>query len=513
MGLDIPDRDDARYGVAVDIETTGTMGLDIRDRDDARYGVAIDIGTTTVALSLVPLGRDGKPVTVCFINPQREAALGSDVLSRMKNAAEPRIARRMRRMLVEAITAETKRLLEVTRAEGDDGVVTDREDQVDKVLPTGHENQDGTVLSTDREDQVDTSLMAGQAGDAFFKRLPFVVAGNATMLHIFSGLDTASMLTAPFVPKDVSLRHEVLGAAPRQQGEVSCTEDEAGTIPRRQGEAFYTGEGKGAAPCPVTVFPCVSAFVGGDVVAGIYALGLHEKRKPVLFLDLGTNGEMALAVDGKIYVTSVAAGPAFEGGNVSIGMAAVSGAISQVRIQSGFCRVKTVGGAPARGICGSGLFDAVAQMYFDGIIDRHGTFSERYMDDGFPVYMRDATHRLYLTQEDVRAFQTAKAAVAAGAEALLRAGGVAVGDVDEVFLAGSFGEYLNPASAKVVGLLPEALFERVRVAGNTSLRGAQRLLLHPEEEDMVKKIADAAIPLDLAGDDFFKEAFIERMDF
>ncbi len=450
--------------------------------DNTGYGVAVDIGTTTVAMSLVSLSDNSETATVNFINPQREAALGSDVLSRMKNAADPRIARRMRGLLTDALSDGIDRLCGMAKLNGRSGCqVTDR----------------NAACGSNGDSAVSGSGLKALK-DPVIGSLPMVVAGNATMLHIFSGLDTASMLTAPFAPADISLRHEIM------RRDDPAKED--GTAPAGK-EA-----GSGAEGFPVTVFPCVSAFVGGDIVAGIYALGLLQKEEPVLFLDLGTNGEMALAVGGKLYVTSVAAGPAFEGGNISIGMAAVKGAVTRVFIRSGFSRVETVGGVPAKGICGSGLFDAVAGMYQDGVIDRHGTLSERYIEDGFPVYIRDAAHRLLLKQEDIRAFQTAKAAVAAGAEALLRAGGVPAEKVKEVYIAGSFGEYLDLASAKTVGLLPEGLFDRARSVGNTSLLGAKKLLLHPEDEDVVREIAASAEPLDLAGDAFFKDAFIERME-
>ncbi len=393
-------------------------------------------------MSLVSLADGKKLAETGFINPQRAAALGSDVLSRMRNAANPRTGARMRSMLLASIRHGAEALFEKTKLD-------------------------------------DTTHTGG---------VPVVIAGNTTMLHIFSGLDTASMLKAPFIPADMSMRREWL--------KMENTSEEP-------------GQGTGM---PVTLFPCISAFVGGDIVAGIFALDLLEKKAPVLFLDLGTNGEMALFTGEKLYVTSVAAGPAFEGGNISIGMAAVDGAISRVNIRRGFCRVETVGGKPAKGICGSGLFDAVAQMFADGIIDSHGTLSERYIEDGFPVYMRDASHRLILTQDDIRAFQTAKAAVAAGAEALLCTAGVSVEEVAEVCIAGNFGEYLDPASAKTVGLLPREMFDKMRSVGNTSLLGAEKLLAHPEDKEIVEKITEVAIPLDLAGDELFKTRFIERME-
>ena len=458
------------------------------------YGIAVDIGTTTVAMSLMQWEKnsgnasadgeltenaDGRETgkkknvggheagereeaceifSVTFTNPQRKAALGSDVLSRAKNAAsDERVAERMRQLIRNQIADYAKSFLE----------------------------------------------RAGIKEDC-----PIVISGNTTMLHIFSGLPTGGLLRAPFIPGDISLRHETIDFDESMLYEESVWKTGE---PHDSGNAQCEGGVRSGGRLRATIFPCISAFVGGDIVAGIYALDLTEKKEPTLFIDLGTNGEMALAVNGRLYVTSVAAGPAFEGGNISIGMAAVEGAISHVKIKSGFCRTdwlksedshlqgrknitagETEGGIRAggskgkaktdqsakgaryrptnevscrprgtiftsqrwhptgqdksdtacgnrgektdiigrtekrsmdypRGICGSGLFDAVAEMYLDGIIDCHGTLSDRYIDEGFPIYIRDAGHRLLLKQDDIRAFQTAKAAVCAGAMTLLRA--------------------------------------------------------------------------------------------
>lgn len=305
-----------------------------------------------------------------------------------------------------------------------------------------------------------------------------VISGNTLMSHLFHGLDVSGMRTAPFTPTELA-------------------------------PAVSDWDG-----IPITSMPGISAFVGGDIVSGIYALDLIHEKRPALFADLGTNGELVLSIDGTIITTSVAAGPAFEGGNLSIGMPALSGAIDSLTVKNGFCRIHTIDNAlPPKGLCGSGLIEAVYELLQDNIIDIHGSYiSTQYREDGFPLYIQNADQKLTLTQEDVRAFQVAKAAVRAGMDTLLDTCGLSISDIAQFYLAGSFGQHLNIKKASGIGLIPKALVPHTALVGNTSLAGAIRLARQPEDYAAVKDIVENAKSVSLADSDIFKEAYIRYMD-
>ncbi len=306
-----------------------------------------------------------------------------------------------------------------------------------------------------------------------------VVAANTPMTHLFFGLDVAGLVDAPFKPASLSSQQ--------------CDQD---------GIHFLS-------------FPGISAFVGGDIVAGIYALSLSAVSAPTLLVDLGTNGEIVLSLPGESpIVTSVAAGPAFEGGNISKGMPAKDGAIDSLSIRRGFCRIHTIGETPEpKGLCGSGLIGAVAALYSDGLIDVHGSFlSEEYRQTGFPLYARGPGQRLLLTQEDIRALQMAKAAVAAGITALLDHAGLKITEIATLFLSGNFGAHLNTDNASKIGLIPGELITKTSLAGNTSLHGALRLANHPGDLPFIEEIARTSASLSLADSAFFKEAYLKNMD-
>lgn len=419
-------------------------------------GIAIDIGTTTVAMSFHILEENRKKEieTISFLNPQRAMGFGSDVLSRLKLSSNPQIASRLRKVILLGIAEGKERL----------------------ILSALEKGEDSRVAALVLENLLDEE-MAG---------MKCTIAANTAMVHLLCGLPTKGLLAAPFEPADISLRKEKI-----------CEMD-------------------------ATIFPGVGAFVGGDIIAGIYALGLNEKKENGLFVDLGTNGELVLARKGELFAASVAAGPAFEGGNVSIGTAAVEGAVSAVHITNGFCRVETIGGeavsfgnTAGKGrtlVCGSGFLSLLAELYRSDCINRHGTLAEAYFDEGYPVCIGDADHRLMLKQDDIRALQTAKAAVAAGIESLLEAAAITAEDVDRVYIAGSFGEYIHLEDAYTIGLLPQAFQGKTKTVGNSSLEGAKKLLTHPEDEQQLSDVVSKINLVSLADDAGFKEAYIRNMD-
>jgi uncharacterized 2Fe-2S/4Fe-4S cluster protein (DUF4445 family) len=283
-------------------------------------------------------------------------------------------------------------------------------------------------------------------------------------------------------------------------------------------------------PVPLYLFPLVSGYVGGDLVAFLYGeefgtspLTPHPSR---FYLDIGTNGEMAL-FDGQGWLTtSVAAGPAFEGGEISCGMAVQSGAVESVRLEGDSLRLSVIGGGPPRGICGSGLAALVAAALDGGLIDRRGNIVDpgevatnlaRHIVDtpsgrALRLY-RDAAVELLVTQQDIRNFQLAKGALKAGAECLMARAGLDSGRISEVVVTGAFGFSLAPEVLKRVALLPPNMVDKVRFAAAGALAGVCRLLIDPSGPDKVQHLADVLKPYPLSGTPDFEEAFVASLDF
>lgn len=303
-----------------------------------------------------------------------------------------------------------------------------------------------------------------------------VLVGNTVMHHLFGGLPVTALAQQPFEPADPGLL-EFHGAD--------------------LGWDFALG-------VRVSFLPCAGGFVGSDVLAGILATGLHARDAPGLLVDLGTNGEIVVGHRARLFCASTAAGPAFEGARIHMGMRAATGAISAVRLRDGHWQVTVLGGGPPRGLCGSGLVDAVACGLDNGRILPSGRFTAGPLVLAGPVT---------LTQADVRELQLAKGAIATGIELLLARGGWQPGDLERVWLAGAFGNYLSRASARRIGLLPFPV-EQVEPAGNTALRGTKLVLLGAAGDD--RSLAGLRARLEhvpLKEDPRFQEAFVAALGF
>ncbi len=250
----------------------------------------------------------------------------------------------------------------------------------------------------------------------------------------------------------------------------------------------------------VKFLPCLGGFVGSDILAGILAVGMQHSPEPVAMIDLGTNGEVVVGNREQILCASTAAGPAFEGAQISMGMRATTGAVWKVEACGSQIQVEVIGGVPARGICGSGLVDAVAAGLTLGWINSSGriTLPQRKIPLAPPVE---------ITQADVRELQLAKGAIAAGLEILLNQAGLRKTDLKKIVLAGAFGNYINVASARRIGLL-DFPTEMIEQAGNTALRGAKMSL-----SDGYQEILTITQHVPLATDMRFQEIFAERMTF
>ena len=312
-----------------------------------------------------------------------------------------------------------------------------------------------------------------------------VVVGNPTMLHLFIGVDPTGIGSYPFTP--------------------AFTESKC-----------FEGSDIGIHAPRVRLLPSISAYLGSDVSAGILACEMDKTDETQLLIDLGTNGEIVLAHEKKLFAASTAAGPALEGANMSCGMGGVSGAIDRIWCENGRIRFTTVDGAPARGICGSGYIDLFAMLLDESILDETGAFSEECDSPLFSFLEDDCfylTPEIYLSQDDVRQFQLAKAAIAAGIEALLTHCNVEADKISRVNIAGGLGYYMSPAKSTRTGLFPKALLPRTKIVGNTALAGARLCLLEEEKRMALDALCAHTKTVELSFSPVFSQAYIENMGF
>ncbi|MBI5663984.1 MAG: DUF4445 domain-containing protein [Nitrospirae bacterium] len=301
-----------------------------------------------------------------------------------------------------------------------------------------------------------------------------VVAGNTTMIHFFLGLDPSAIREEPYIPT-------------------------ANTFP-----LSYAGElGIKTNPnVPVYAFPCVSSYVGGDIVAGVLATRIHKKNELSIFIDIGTNGEIVLGSSEWLMSAACSAGPCFEGSGMKHGMRATDGAIEGVKINRDTLEVeiKVIGdNIQPVGICGSGMIDAIAEMFLTGILNQKGKLQEDVSDrvrageDGLEFvvhYGRDKD--IVLAEPDIENIIRAKAAIYAGFSTLLIEAGFTFNDVHKVYIAGGFGKFLDVEKAIILGLLPELPKDKFEYMGNTSIIGAYLCILsrkmRSEAEDIARKM-------------------------
>ena len=216
--------------------------------------------------------------------------------------------------------------------------------------------------------------------------------------------------------------------------------------------------------CPATLLPGISTYVGADIAAGIYSCGMASQEETSLLIDLGTNGEMAIGNKDRILVTSTAAGPAFEGGNISWGMGSVQGAVCSVQIEDGKASCRTIGEQPPLGLCGTGVVETAAELVRSGLVDETGLLDEEY-EDGFCLGETPAGEKILFTQKDVREIQLAKSAVRAGLETLLLRYGTDAAGIHKVYLAGASDLSWTWTRQFPSGFFPRSCGERSRQWG------------------------------------------------
>ncbi len=305
-----------------------------------------------------------------------------------------------------------------------------------------------------------------------------VLVGNTAMHHLFCGLDVAPLAAVPF-------ESESLGLQEFRADEIDW---------------------KLAGNPQIRFLPCLGGFVGSDLLAGVLATRMHENDEITALVDLGTNGEIVVGNAERMLCTSTAAGPAFEAGGIEMGMQATTGAIAGVTVRDGVLQCRVLGGGGARGICGSGLVDAVAAGLELGWIEPSGRFA-----NGRKILQLDGP--VHLTQGDIRQLQLAKGAIAAGLKILMNRLGVAPASGLQVNLAGAFGNYVNRDSARRTGLL-EFPDESVEPVGNTALLGAKLALFASESETReISQLSARIENVSLAADSTFHRVFIDEMRF
>jgi len=334
------------------------------------------------------------------------------------------------------------------------------------------------------------------------------ICGNVTMMQLALGIDPEPLSMAPFV------------VAAHELPPVKASDFGVDVHPR----------------APAFVFPSLGAYVGGDIVAGMLASGLTRDKRLRLFIDVGTNSEMALGSVDRVLATAAPAGPAFEAAQIRCGMRAADGAIEGVKIAGDGLGLdlEVIGDCEPVGMCGSGLVDAVAELVHHGLLDRSGRFipnedaaeqfpalAPRLTKIGeervFVLAWRDERHvvenSVFLSQRDVRELQFAKASIATGWDILLRELGVDASEISQVLLAGSFGAYLTPLSAVRIGLVPRMALPRIMSAGNVAGEGAKIAALSLRERAEAESILREVEYVELSGRADFNDLFIDQLSF
>lgn len=431
------------------------IAIEPGDTTAKNYGLAVDIGTTSVVTAIINLNTGAVEAVKSELN--RQASFGADVISRVSHTM---------------------------------------------MEPDGLQELQTRIIDTlnDLLDQV-----TGDSGVARENIYEAVIVGNATMLHILLGIDPEPISVAPFIPtmtQPVTFRAADIGLRLHPEARVST-------------------------------LPHLGAYVGADIVAGILATDLTRNKdgKLRLLIDVGTNGEIVLGSVNGTLSTAAPAGPAFEGAQIKNGMRASTGAIEGIQITpEGDVNLQIIGGnVKPIGIAGSGLVDGVAEMFKAGIVDGSGRMIkvedargklpdplvERLVTiDGVRAFrLSDAESNIVLTQQDIRALQFAKGSIGAGVEVLMQQMGVTANDLHEVLLAGSFGSYINPASARTIGLVPWVPVDRIVAVGNSAGEGAKIALLSFREREAANRIPEFIEYVELSGRSEFNDIFTDVLGF
>jgi len=428
------------------------VAVESYDTTDKLLGMAFDTGTTTIAGYLIDLKTGKELCRVSALNPQTR--FGADVISRISFAAES---------------------------------------------PEGLDKLHGAVIG-EINNLIQEAVRETQYSNLDIYAITF--AGNTTMEHLLLKIPPTYLARAPYVP--VVTEPIIVDAA---ELNIKINPD---------GKVF--------------AFPNIAGFVGGDTVAAVLAAEMDKADKLKLLIDIGTNGEIVLGANGKYLACSTAAGPAFEGVQISCGMRGASGAIDHVSMGEEY-KYTVIGQTTPIGIAGSGLVDTVAELIKVGIVDKKGRLlkpeeiendlGKKYRDKittingilAFVIAEGASGRPIYVNQKDIREFQLAKGAIAAGIEVLLKEYGAQTQDIDEVYLAGAFGNYLNPESACTVGLIPKALKSKIKGIGNAAGAGAKLAIISRNEYERAVALSQKINYIELSSHPSFNSTFFNKVGF
>lgn len=301
------------------------------------------------------------------------------------------------------------------------------------------------------------------------------IAGNTVMEHLFAGVDPTPIREEPYVPVIIS---------------SDMTGPESGLAVSKSAR--------------VLTMPCISAYVGGDITSDIVYAGMDVSEGISLLIDVGTNGEVALGNRDMMMVCSSSAGPAFEGGNLRSGMMARPGAIDSIVIENGEVRFTVIGGVEPKGICGSGIIDLIAQLYLNDIIDKRGNFTDgaRLTDGRFMVH-----GSIGISEPEIKDVIMTKAAIFSATRSLVRNLGLEFSDLEKVYIAGGFGNFINMESAITIGMFPDVGADRFVYLGNSSLAGARAALVSASFRERIDEAFAKMTYLDLSSDPVFYDEY------
>ncbi|MDW7740264.1 MAG: ASKHA domain-containing protein [Bacillota bacterium] len=444
------------FSVTAAIDGNRIISLEPGNTGDYMYGIAFDIGTTTIVGSLLDLKNAEVIAVSAATNPQN--IYGADVISRITHASQVEGGlKQLQDKVVESANQIIKNLLRQTR------------------------------IPKDRVYEI-------------------VLVGNTTMSHLFMGIDPTYLAPAPFIPA-------YSRALKVEASEIGLNIHPAGLV---------------------TFLPNIAGYVGSDTVGVILATGMDQRKDNCAAIDIGTNGELVLAANGRLMACSTAAGPAFEGAQIKQGMRAAAGAIETVSFVNEDITLSMIDDEPACGICGSGLIDAAAALIQAGLIEPNGRFvNVEENPDKVPPQFRDRLRRgksgfefvlvagkdtesgddIVLTQGDVRELQLAKGAIYAGLVILLKEAGISEDDLDQVMLAGAFGNYVRKESALTIGLLPQIPAEKIIAVGNAAGDGAKMALASKKARFRALELPGKVEHLELSTRIDFQEIFVDALSF
>lgn len=409
--------------------------------------VGIDIGTTTLAFALYSHAENRVVSTYTDMNPQRQ--YGTDVISRIKAAKDLKALKKMQALMVNALEL---------------GIL---------------------------------KLFGDKTPDSI---LEIAIAGNTVMTHLLMGWDPSGLGSYPFTPQSLDLQYKTWG-------EFFSMPDCDGVILPHNDKA-YSGFMEKILKVPVLVFPCASAYIGGDIVSGLYSIG---NKKNSILLDLGTNGEIILNTDKGMFSASASAGPAFEGGQICFGTGSVPGAICDVQESMDRTVIKTIDNEKPTGICGSGIISLLSLLLKKEYMDETGLLIEPYFSTGFRL-----TDSIRFYQSDIRQIQLAKAAIKTGLALLLSYAGQTLENIDTFYISGSFGSHIDINAAVNIGLLPDLNNTKYELIGNSSLKGTIACLSKPDSAPERKKLTEISSEIKellLSQQEEFESLYYENINF